>query len=680
MLLQALRRRRQVALVSGAAVAAVLGLWSIGERLFNPVYEGRFEMQIANPLELSPNGTPANTGSDGNGGVVEAIARSGTGPNLPNMVRLLGSPLVIAAVAETQAVPLDQLIERLRISLPEVGVNQVLAVSLRWPDPAKGEQILTALARRYVAFSQEQRQQALEAGMQFLDRQAPDLQARMDELQDQLRAFRVRHGFLDPLSQSQSLQQARDALTGDLRALQQSQAQLDSQALAIRTGRLVFPDAGNAAIEQQLGPTGLATPSRPERSNPADSSTPLAELQQLEKQLAAARATFHERTPLVRSLQARRAQLRPVVQRQALASVQAALLVNRAKQGELNRQILLLDQRFKASPERVKHYESLQQRLGVARDSYASYIRARETYRLEQARSSTPWAVIAPPRFGTRAVAPDLGQSLLRALLLGATAGVGAALLRERTDPLLHAPAQLQQSLDLPLLGVIPHLPEAIDALPAGEALALRESLRQLFIHLRDLQRTKGVRLLAVTSTAAREGRSTAVATLARTIAELGQRVLVVDADLRLGSQHRLLGLNSGGTAQGLADALDQDQSPLKTLIQPVAPQLDLLPAGRSPEDPARLLHSPSWQHRLEELRAMTQYSLILFDTPACEVLSDAALLGPGVDGLLFLVGLGQIERHRARQACRRLRRSGAAVLAVVANQVQPPSHLSEDG
>ena len=62
---------------------------------------------------------------------------------------------------------------------------------------------------------------------------------------------------------------------------------------------------------------------------------------------------------------------------------------NSAQQDELNRQILLLDQRFRASPQRVKSYETLQQRLSVARDSYASYIRARETYRLEQARATS---------------------------------------------------------------------------------------------------------------------------------------------------------------------------------------------------------------------------------------------------------------------------------------------------
>jgi Mrp family chromosome partitioning ATPase len=155
--------------------------------------------------------------------------------------------------------------------------------------------------------------------------------------------------------------------------------------------------------------------------------------------------------------------------------------------------------------------------------------------------------------------------------------------------------------------------------------------------------------------------------------------VLVVDADLRLGCQHQLLGLGAAASAPGLAEALEHGQGELQRLIQPVMPQLDLLPAGRIPQDPARLLHGPLWHQRLEELRSLESYSLILFDTPACELLSDTALLAPAVDGVLFLVGLGQIERHRAQQACRRLQRSGAEVLAVVANRMQPPSHLSED-
>ena len=306
--------------------------------------------------------------------------------------------------------------------------------------------------------------------------------------------------------------------------------------------------------------------------------------------------------------------------------------------------------------------------------------------------------MIAPPRFGDSPVAPNLGQGLLQALLLGTAAGVGVALLRERTDPLLHTPTQLEPALDLPLLGMIPHLPaadqrplqRAIADLPAAERLALRESLRQLFATLRDLQQSHGARLLAITSTAPGEGRSTAVAALAQTMADLGQRVLVVDADLRLSSQVQLLGLPATTTTPvvGLADLLEQDtpatgagSAPnLETLIQPVRAHLDLLPAGRSLADPARRLQSASWQTCLQQLRALKRYDLILFDTPACELLSDTALLGPGLDGLLFLVGLGEVERHRAQQACRRLQRSGATVLALLANQRQAPSHLSDDG
>jgi hypothetical protein len=352
-LLQTLRRRRQLALITAVSVSASLGLWSLGQRLFHPVYEGRFEMQIANPLEPGRNGGTAGTGGGGGnwggdtGGVVEAIARSGSGTNLANMVRLLGSPLVIGAVADAQAVPLEAVIQGLSISLPGEGVNQVLAVSLRWPNPDKGEQILAALAKRYVAFSQEQRQQALDSGMRFLDQQAPDLLGRVDALQDQLRALRVRNGFLDPLSQSQTLQQSRDNLTGELRNLQLRQAQLDSQIRAVQAGRLVLQASGSPGADQLLGPGGLAT--APRRS-PQDSaaaaagtSTPLAELQQIEKELATARASYLDSTPLVRSLLARRAQLRPVVQRQTLDGLRSALLVNSAQQDELNRQILLLD-------------------------------------------------------------------------------------------------------------------------------------------------------------------------------------------------------------------------------------------------------------------------------------------------------------------------------------------------
>ena len=687
-LLRTVKRRQGTFVLTFIVVSSILTANTLRQRLFAPVYEGGFEMQIVNPFEMNGAGVDRGTsGSDS--GLVESIARGGNRNDLPNMVRLLRSPLLIAPVADQQAVSMQLVMRSLRFGLPQEGASNILAVSLRWDDPVKGKQILDALARSYVVFSQVQRQEALDSGVRFLGKQAPELLARMDRLQDELRRFRVHFGYLDPTAQSSQLQASRDSLTGALRDLQRQQATLESQLGSTRIGRLQLQGSGAPSADLQLGPSGLATAPRTDlrevAATGAATATPIAELQLIEKDLASARATFKESSPTIAALRARRAKIMPVVQRQTVDSLTAALLSNGAQQDEVNRQILLLDGKFRASPERIKEYESLQQRLAVARENYTSYIRAREAYRLEQARSTTPWKVIAPAEFNPVPVEPDLQQGLAQALLLGLVLAVLAAYLRDRTDRVFHTPEEAEKALQLPVLGLIPFLPLEDDKTIAasladmGEAerFAIKESLRGLFTTFRMLRVDSQPRLIGITSSTQGEGRSTAVAVFATTLADLGLRVLVVDGDLRLPNQQRLFGLAKG---EGFSSLLLNPALGVADLIQPVNDHLDPLLAGPKVPDPARLLNSMRCREVMAQIRQLPNYDLILVDTPPCLLITDASMLGEQLDGMLFLVGLGKVRGDMAPQACRRIEAAGVDLLGTICNQQILPTRLNDYG
>ena len=687
-LLRTVKRRQGTFVLTFIVVSSILTANTLRQRLFAPVYEGGFEMQIVNPFEMNGAGVDRGTsGSDS--GLVESIARGGNRNDLPNMVRLLRSPLLIAPVADQQAVSMQLVMRSLRFGLPQEGASNILAVSLRWHDPVKGKQILDALARSYVVFSQVQRQEALDSGVRFLGKQAPELLARMDRLQDELRRFRVHFGYLDPTAQSSQLQASRDSLTGALRDLQRQQATLESQLGSTRIGRLQLQGSGAPSADLQLGPSGLAkaprTDLREVAATGAATATPIAELQLIEKDLASARATFKESSPTIAALRARRAKIMPVVQRQTVDSLTAALLSNGAQQDEVNRQILLLDGKFRASPERIKEYESLQQRLAVARENYTSYIRAREAYRLEQARSTTPWKVIAPAEFNPVPVEPDLQQGLAQALLLGLMLAVLGAYLRDRTDRVFHTPEEAEKALQLPVLGLIPFLPLEDDKTIAasladmGEAerFAIKESLRGLFTTFRMLRVDSQPRLIGITSSTQGEGRSTAVAVFATTLADLGLRVLVVDGDLRLPNQQRLFGLGKG---EGFSSLLLNPALGVADLIQPVNDHLDLLLAGPKVPDPARLLNSMRCREVMAQIRQLPNYDLILVDTPPCLLITDASMLGEQLDGMLFLVGLGKVRGDMAPQACRRIEAAGVDLLGTICNQQILPTRLNDYG
>jgi capsular exopolysaccharide synthesis family protein len=269
--------------------------------------------------------------------------------------------------------------------------------------------------------------------------------------------------------------------------------------------------------------------------------------------------------------------------------------------------------------------------------------------------------------------------------MLGLVSGLGAAILRERTDNVFHTPMETERELQLPVLGLIPYLPlepgvdisTSIAKMSASERFAIKESLRSLFTTFRLLRADRDIRLVAVTSSTQGEGKSTAVTIFARTLADLGLKVLVVDADMRLPMQTRYLGLANG---EGFSTILTDSAVPLKSLIQPIQDNLDILPAGPKPPDPAKLLNSTRAQEVVKEIRALTEYDIVLFDAPPCLMLSDPILLGEKLDGILFLVGLGKVSRELAPQACRRIKATGVDVLGLICNQVNFPSRLNDYG
>jgi capsular exopolysaccharide synthesis family protein len=684
-LLRTVKRRQGIFLFVFVLVTGALAIDTIRQRIFSPVYEGGFQLQISSPFDAGKRG---NSGGDG---TVGEIASTVPDTDIPSLVVLLRSPLLLRDLSVKQGVSVPEVISNLRIGLAADNVKNVLNINLRWRDPAKGRAILAQLSKIYTNFSLSERQATLDSGVRFLDSQAPELLARVEKLQAELRNFRERYSFLEPSAQGSSIQSSRDALVGQLRTLQVEQAKLQSEISSVKAGRLKLDSSGAPSAERLLGPTSLATAPRTDTGSSSatvqgsGSRTPSDNLFGIEQELATARSTYREDSPTIQAIKARRDKLLPVIQRQYLDSLMSQLLSNTAQQDELNRQIFLLTQNFKTSPRKIKEYDDLQQKLTVARDNYASYIKSRERYRLEIARSTTPWQVISPAEFGDVPVEPDVRRNLLRAVLLGLIAGLGAAVLRERTDHVFHTPMEVERELQLPVLGLIPFLPlspnsditTSISKMSSSERFAIKESLRSLFTTFRLLRADRNIRLVGITSSTQGEGKSTSVTVFARTLADLGMKVLIVDADMRLPMQNRYLGVDQG---EGISSLLSDPSIKASSLVQSIQDNLDVIPAGPKPPDPARLLNSSRCNEVVEEIRQLPGYDIVIFDTPPCLMLADPILLGEKLDGILFLVGLGKVSRDLAPQAARRIKATGVDVLGLICNQVTFPSRLNDYG
>jgi len=168
-----------------------------------------------------------------------------------------------------------------------------------------------------------------------------------------------------------------------------------------------------------------------------------------------------------------------------------------------------------------------------------------------------------------------------------------------------------------------------------------------------------------VTSTSPEEGKSTVLANLAVTFAEAGSQVILVDADLRRPSLHVLFGLSN---QVGLTTAVLDDGGALPIQDTPV-PNLRLLTSGPLPPNPAELLGSQRMDRIIEGLRAMADY--VLFDSPPIVAVTDAAVLGRRLDGVLLVVDAGKTKRDHARRAKALLEKVNAHLLGVVLNNAE---------
>lgn len=678
-LLRTIKRRQTLFLLTSALVSGALAINTIRERIFSPVYQGSFQLQISSPFDET--GSPVA----GDGGKIEAIARYKQRIDVPSLIVLLRSPYLTSPVATRLGLSNEEIAKNL--SMATAGVQNVIQVDLRWPDPTKGKALLAALANDYVAFSLSQRQATLNSGVKYLDQQAPAILREVATLENQLSRFREANKMMDPIAMVTTIETRRNNLANEWQNLQIEQAQLESQLNSVKSGQLTFTPSGAPSAINQLGDNGALIPGRQEKSdgNTSNVKTPSDQLNEFETELAQARATYKEDSPIVQSILARKNALLPVVEAQKADAIRAQLFANKSQQDEVNRQIMLYNRNFKNSPKVLKEYEKIMAKLADARNNYTSYLRARENFRLERSRYISPWQIISPPNFSDTPVEPDMKKSILQALLLGLLSGIGAVLIREKTDNVYHTPMEVEKELQLPVLGLIPYLPlepgvdisTSISKMTASERFAIKESLRSLFTTFRLLRADHNIRLVGVTSSSQGEGKSTSVSIFARTLSDLGLKVLVVDADMRLPMQTRYFGIASG---EGLSSVLSNPNIPISSLFINIQENLDVLPAGPKPPDPAKLLNSNRCTEVVNELRAMTDYDIILFDTPPCSMLSDPILLGEKLDGILFLIGLGKGNRNLAPQASRRIKATGVDLLGIICNQVNFPSRLNDYG
>ena len=313
----------------------------------------------------------------------------------------------------------------------------------------------------------------------------------------------------------------------------------------------------------------------------------------------------------------------------------------------------------------------LQDQLVQYQNSYSALLSSYSEIGLAEANSSATVTVISPADTPKAPIRPRVFSNTLLAMVLGAVAGVGLAFLVEYLDDTVKSPEDLQVT-GLGVIGAVQRVPGngksgSSQIFAVGQPKSLvSEAYRTIRTNLQFSSLDTPLRSLVVTSAVATEGKTTTAANLAVVMAQAGNRIVLVDGDLRRPSTHKLFGLSNG---TGLTTALVEDPEALNGYLQDSGIEnLRILPAGPIPPNPQELLGS----QRMEELLRMLEKEadIVVLDTPPTLVVSDANVLAARASGVLMVVNTGKTRRAAVRQAVEGLRNVGANVLGCVLNMV----------
>ncbi|MGB3296866.1 MAG: polysaccharide biosynthesis tyrosine autokinase, partial [Phormidesmis sp.] len=625
------------------------------------VYQGQFRVLVE----------PVNAGNDVSQ-LTSALGEqrlSRSSLDYETQVQVLRSPELMEPVAEqlSKTYPeLSYLSLLSGLSINRLGDTKILEVNYTGSNPVKIQVVLDQLSKTYLKYSLEERQTNLRQGINFVEGQLPELQSQVDKLQNQLEAFRRQYNFIDPEAQS-------SLLSKQVSRLDEQRLQLEgNRALAEQTfSNLQAQDGALAALDgapvyQQL----------------------IGELRSVEAKIAEELTRFEPDSLSIRVLEERRNNLIPLLEQEAQRSLSTkqAIAANNLRAIATQSETLAsaegkAEQGLDQLPALIRQYTDLQRELEVATAALNRFRLTRESLEIEAAQTEIPWQLIEVPVQPTRPISPNIPRGLATGAIASLLLGLGAAFLIEKLDNVYHTVDELKAGIKLPMLGTLPFNRDLKDSQLApkrsishgyhtyggNDESSFLEAMRVLHTNIRMLSSDRPIRSIIISSALPGDGKSTVATNLAQVATAMGQRVLIVDTDLRKPQIHDRLDLpNNLGLSNLIADDL-----PLKSVMQQFdgSGQLFVLTAGKIPPDPTKLLSS----HKMQQLMGTFErcFDLVIYDAPPATGLADVSLIGQRTDGLVLVTYLGKTDKTVLKQTVETLKLAQITTLGLVANGVK---------
>ncbi|MGB0562585.1 MAG: GumC family protein [Spirulinaceae cyanobacterium] len=685
--LSVLKRRWWILLLVSSAISTLMGIRVLQE---DPVYRGSFRL-LVEPIASDQRFDQFSQ---------SLVNQLGLEFDYDTQIQVLQSPTVLQPMVERMQTRYDQLDYGSLVSsmsIAQLEGTKILEVGFQDSDPNKIEFVLDTLAAGFIDYSRTEEKTGQEKGLVFVEEQLTEQRQEVDDLQAEVEAFRRQNNLLDPDVQGESVANRLNNLVDERRTVASSLAETERLQSKLR-------DQLGLDIDEALVVSALSEAPRYQAM--------LTQLKDIETELALESARFSANHPTIARLREQRANLLPLVQAEAAKVLGEASQGNGANGNNVNnvspnsirtgltqsflettneRQVLATRAAALASAESQtrrdiqnfarlsREYSDLQRELEVATQSLSRFLEVQQSLQIESAQRTDTWNLLNAPETPLYPIAPDVNRGIALSLVAGLIAGLGATLIAEKLDVRFHSADEVKEMARLPLLGTIPYRKEFKGKTGTERTLPLRplaqryrtspflEAFRSLNANLSFFTPDKPLQVLLVTSSVPLEGKSTTSIHLAQTAAAMGQRVLLVDADLRRPQVHAMTDLPN---VWGLSHVISMDLDPEEVIQQsPNDDNLYVLTSGQIPPDPTRLLSSQRMHSLVQTFRQ--NYDLVIFDTPPMLGLADAKFLGVHTDVMLLVVRLGWTDRNLFKQVLEAVKVSQNASIGLVANGVQ---------
>jgi capsular exopolysaccharide synthesis family protein len=563
--------------------------------------------------------------------------------------------------AERHNAVIGALMDGLKASLPaETRMAQIKFTST---DPKMSADIANAFASEFIQSNLQRRFDSSSYARSFVQQQLEQARARLEQSELDLNNYARQAGLI----------RARDPNNAD-----NSNSSSGSGSSVTASSLLQLNQAANDAQAKRVAAEALwnAERAQPLLSSPAALASPtvqqlLQHRSDLQAQLQSARDRYLDSHPTVVRLTSELKNTDDQLNRaasQARNSVRVDYLAAQSAESSLRARVHELEGATLHEQDRSVRYNTLAREADTNRSIYDGLLQRYRELNASAGITSSNISVIDQADPPQQPSSPIFALNMAIALVIGTVVAIAVVLLKDQLDDRVRLPEEVPGKVGVNLLGVIPQVK---DDDPAAAMLDPKSIISESYSALRSsllYSTQQGLpHVLLVTSAQPSEGKTTTSYAIARGVALIGKRTLLIDADLRRPSVHRMVGL---ANKIGISDLLVGEKSIDDALQATDTDNLYVIPSGPVPPSPAELLASPRLASLLKALR--DRFDFVVIDSAPVLGLADSPGLSALADGVLLVIEANRARGGQLKAAIRRLRQMKPVILGAILTKFNP--------